>query len=149
MKRILIAGGGTGGHIFPGLAVAGALRDAEVLFVGSTRGLEKRIIPRAGYRLRTIHMMGINRSIHPRLLLLPFVVALGLVESLVAVLRFRPHLPAAWTSLTVPIRFRNRRLRMTVTRNEVQYQLLEGEDLAFKHMDEEFHIRRGEMIRVA
>jgi UDP-N-acetylglucosamine--N-acetylmuramyl-(pentapeptide) pyrophosphoryl-undecaprenol N-acetylglucosamine transferase len=55
--RILIAGGGTGGHIFPALAVARELvsrHSAEVLFVGTARGLESRLVPEAGFPLRLI-----------------------------------------------------------------------------------------------
>ena len=55
--RILIAGGGTGGHIIPALAVAHELQtrhNAEVLFVGTSRGLEIRLVPEAGFRLRLI-----------------------------------------------------------------------------------------------
>ena len=57
MKTILIAGGGTGGHVFPGLSVAHALRelaDVEVIFAGSPRGLETRIIPQHGYTLELL-----------------------------------------------------------------------------------------------
>ncbi len=55
--RILIAGGGTGGHIIPALAVAHELdrsHGAEVLFVGTARGMEMRLVPEAGFRLRLI-----------------------------------------------------------------------------------------------
>ncbi len=55
--RILIAGGGTGGHIIPALAVAHELQvrhNADVLFVGTARGLEIRLVPEAGFRLRLI-----------------------------------------------------------------------------------------------
>ena len=55
--RILIAGGGTGGHIIPALAVAQELQirhNAEVVFVGTQRGLETRLVPEAGFRLRLI-----------------------------------------------------------------------------------------------
>ena len=55
--RVLIAGGGTGGHIIPALAVAHELVErygAEVLFVGTARGMEIRLVPEAGFRLRLV-----------------------------------------------------------------------------------------------
>ena len=57
--RILIAGGGTGGHVIPALAIGRELRDrfgAEVRFVGSPRGLETRLVPEAGFPLELIHV---------------------------------------------------------------------------------------------
>lgn len=57
--RVLIAGGGTGGHVIPGLAIARALRDrhgAEVRFVGTARGLETKLVPEAGFRLELVHV---------------------------------------------------------------------------------------------
>ena len=52
--RVMIAGGGTGGHVIPALAIAGALKsgyNAEVCFLGTSRGMETRLIPQAGYAL--------------------------------------------------------------------------------------------------
>lgn len=58
MMRAIIAGGGTGGHLFPGIAVARELqrrdRDSEILFVGTERGIEARLVPEEGFTLRTL-----------------------------------------------------------------------------------------------
>ena len=59
-RSVVIAAGGTGGHIYPGLAVAGAIRDlapdADITFLGTPRGLEGRLIPEAGWPLRLVPM---------------------------------------------------------------------------------------------
>ena len=61
--NFLMAGGGTGGHVIPALAVARELRARghEVLFVGTERGLEARLVPGEGFELRKIHIGGLNR----------------------------------------------------------------------------------------
>lgn len=65
MRRVMIAGGGTGGHIYPGIAIAQEIkrRDAqvEVVFVGTARGLEARIVPREGFRLELIEVAALKR----------------------------------------------------------------------------------------
>ncbi|WP_048000027.1 undecaprenyldiphospho-muramoylpentapeptide beta-N-acetylglucosaminyltransferase [Lactiplantibacillus herbarum] len=65
--RLMISGGGTGGHIYPALALIDALKahdpQAEVLYVGTHRGLESRIVPERGIDFKTIKIQGFKRSI--------------------------------------------------------------------------------------
>ncbi len=62
--RVIIAGGGTGGHLFPGIAVAREIqrRDAQsdILFVGAKQGIESKIVPKEGFRLKTLPIGGIK-----------------------------------------------------------------------------------------
>ena len=62
--RAILAGGGTGGHVIPALAIAHELQktyDAEVLFIGTARGIENRLVPAAGFPLRLIEVGALNR----------------------------------------------------------------------------------------
>jgi len=62
--RVIIAGGGTGGHVIPALAIAQELHDhyeAEVLFIGTARGIEKCLVPAAGFELKLITVGALNR----------------------------------------------------------------------------------------
>ena len=65
--RAIIAAAGTGGHINPGIAIANKIKEkepnSEIIFVGTGRGLEKDLVPRAGYELKTIDAYGIERKI--------------------------------------------------------------------------------------
>ena len=60
--RVLIAGGGTGGHLFPGLALAEQLsqRGTQVRFVGTARGIEAKVVPQSGYPLDLIEVSGLK-----------------------------------------------------------------------------------------
>jgi len=91
--RLVIAGGGTGGHLFPGVAVAEEFlkreEDNEVLFIGTERGLEKKILPELGLPLCTIYVEGLKgrglRSVLA-ILRLPW----GLLQSMRILGGFRP-----------------------------------------------------------
>lgn len=64
--KLILACGGTGGHIYPAVAIANTVRehepDSEILFVGSTRGIENKIVAKAGYDITHIDMYGLNRK---------------------------------------------------------------------------------------
>ena len=65
--RVIIAAAGTGGHINPGIAIANKIKQEEknskIIFIGTTRGLENDLIPRAGYELKTIEAYGLSKKI--------------------------------------------------------------------------------------
>ena len=66
--KAIIAAAGTGGHINPGIAIANKIKekekDSKIIFIGTGRGLEKDLVPRAGYELKTINAYGIERKIN-------------------------------------------------------------------------------------
>jgi len=66
LQRVLISGGGTGGHIFPAIAIADALKkivpDVEILFIGAKGRMEMEIVPSAGYSIESIEIEGFNRN---------------------------------------------------------------------------------------
>jgi UDP-N-acetylglucosamine--N-acetylmuramyl-(pentapeptide) pyrophosphoryl-undecaprenol N-acetylglucosamine transferase len=112
--RILISGGGTGGHIYPALSVAHELKErygATILYIGDNNGLETRLVPLAGFQLETIHAGRLLRFISKQTFIELARVPLGFVESHRIVRKFNPH--AAFTSggyVSVPAGVAARRL---------------------------------------
>lgn len=92
--RIIIAGGGTGGHIFPAVAIANALKrqmpSVEILFVGAKGKMEMEKIPEAGYEIKGIDMAGFNRSNMLKNLSLPFKLAQSYFQVKEIFKEFRP-----------------------------------------------------------
>lgn len=85
-KNIVIAGGGTGGHIYPGIAIARALQkmdpDIKVYFVGTARGLESKIVPREGFPLHLIASGQLNVASKVQKIKTLFKIPLGILQSL-------------------------------------------------------------------
>src|SRR6266536_3428933 len=92
--RVIFAGGGTGGHLFPGLAVAREFqrRDpmTEILFVGTEQGIEFRVLPKAGFRLETLTVKGLKGRGMRGLLDALYGVPASVVRSLAVIKKFRP-----------------------------------------------------------
>ena len=65
--KVIIAAAGTAGHINPGLAIANKIKEeeknSEIVFIGTNRGLENDLVPRAGYELKTIDAYGLSKKI--------------------------------------------------------------------------------------
>jgi UDP-N-acetylglucosamine--N-acetylmuramyl-(pentapeptide) pyrophosphoryl-undecaprenol N-acetylglucosamine transferase len=92
--RVLISGGGTGGHVYPALAVATLLQElyhAEILYLGSDDGLERELVPAAGFRLVTIKAGKLRRYLSWGTFKGLVRVPVGMVQALSIVRRFRPH----------------------------------------------------------
>ena len=66
--KVIIAAAGTGGHINPGIAIANKIKqmepESEIIFIGTSRGLENDLVPRAGYELKQINAYGFDRHIN-------------------------------------------------------------------------------------
>ncbi len=92
-RTIMIMAGGTGGHIYPGLAVADALRDQgwQVVWLGAPNSMEAELVPKHGYEVAWVNFSGVRGKGVLRLLTLPFTLLRALGQSAAAIFRHRPH----------------------------------------------------------
>ena len=94
-KRFIIAGGGTGGHIFPAIAIANALKKADplchILFVGAMGKMEMEKVPQAGYEIRGLDIAGFNRSSLLKNIGLPFKLIKSFLQVRSIINAFKPH----------------------------------------------------------
>src|SRR5437660_8635359 len=92
--RVLVSGGGTGGNIYPSLAIATQLREkyqAEIVFLGSDDGLETVIVPAAGFRLATVKAGKLRRYVSWQTITGVLRVPMGMIEAIGVVRKFRPQ----------------------------------------------------------
>ncbi|MBA4055726.1 MAG: undecaprenyldiphospho-muramoylpentapeptide beta-N-acetylglucosaminyltransferase [Marivirga sp.] len=93
--RLIISGGGTGGHIFPAVAIANEFRDrhpdAQILFVGAKDKMEMTRIPEAGYKIIGLWISGLQRKLTWSNLLFPVKLVLSYVRAITIIKKFKPH----------------------------------------------------------
>jgi UDP-N-acetylglucosamine--N-acetylmuramyl-(pentapeptide) pyrophosphoryl-undecaprenol N-acetylglucosamine transferase len=93
--RLIISGGGTGGHIFPAVAIANAFRerhqDAQILFVGAKGKMEMTRVPEAGYKIMGLWISGLQRKLTFSNLLFPLKLVVSYLSAVVILKRYKPH----------------------------------------------------------
>src|SRR6195952_6033818 len=94
-KRVIISGGGTGGHIFPAIAIANALKNldqaTEILFVGAKGRMEMEKVPAAGYKIIGLDIQGIQRKSIWKNLLFPVKLVTSVWKAFKIIKAFNPN----------------------------------------------------------
>ncbi|NGP89421.1 undecaprenyldiphospho-muramoylpentapeptide beta-N-acetylglucosaminyltransferase [Aliifodinibius halophilus] len=158
--KVLIAAGGTGGHVYPAIAIADALResydDIDILFVGTKDHMEWKTVPKAGYDITSIWISGFHRRLTPKNLLFPFKLATSLVQSLGILGKFKPDVviscggyaagPIGWVAAKkgVPLIVQEQNSYPGVT-NRILGKSAEHIFTAFKDADHYFPIEKTEV----
>ncbi|CAN5401311.1 undecaprenyldiphospho-muramoylpentapeptide beta-N-acetylglucosaminyltransferase [soil metagenome] len=92
--KVLLAAGGTGGHVYPAISIADAVSrlspDSEILFVGTRDRMEWQAVPSAGYTIKSVWISGFHRRLTPHNLLFPFKLIVSLAQSASILKKFRP-----------------------------------------------------------
>ena len=93
--KFILSGGGTGGHIYPAIAIANELKiqfpDAEFLFVGAQDKMEMQKVPQAGYEIKGLWIAGLQRKLTLQNLMFPLKLATSLLESRRIIRQFKPN----------------------------------------------------------
>ncbi|MDD5015790.1 MAG: glycosyltransferase, partial [Atribacterota bacterium] len=94
--KVIISGGGTGGHIYPGISLAYEIKDRDInndiLFVGTERGLESKLIPREGFKIIKIKARGIKRKICFENLMVFIIFIISLFQSYKIIKKYHPNI---------------------------------------------------------
>jgi UDP-N-acetylglucosamine--N-acetylmuramyl-(pentapeptide) pyrophosphoryl-undecaprenol N-acetylglucosamine transferase len=151
--RVIISGGGTGGHIYPAIAIARKLKermpDCKILFVGAKGKMEMQKVPEAGFPIKGIWISGIQRKRSYLNILFPFKLLISLVQSYVIIAKFRPDAavgvggfasgPLLWTTslLRIPTLIQEQNSYAGVT-NKLLARKVEKICVAYDNMDRFF-----------
>ena len=92
-KRLLIMAGGTGGHVFPGLAVASEMvtQNWQIHWLGTSSRMESQIVPQAGYPISFIDVVGVRKNGIFTLFLAPFKIIKAIIQAHKVIKKFKPH----------------------------------------------------------
>jgi UDP-N-acetylglucosamine--N-acetylmuramyl-(pentapeptide) pyrophosphoryl-undecaprenol N-acetylglucosamine transferase len=117
--RVLLAAGGTGGHVYPAISIADAVReigpDTEILFVGTRDRMEWQTVPKSGYEIQSVWISGFHRRLTPQNLLFPVKLMTSIIQSYKILRSFQPDVliacggfaagPVGWVAakLGIPI----------------------------------------------
>lgn len=109
INRVVISGGGTGGHIFPAVAIANEIKarypEVDILFVGAKGRMEMEKVPAAGYKIVGLDIQGIQRSLTIKNLLVPFKIVKSIYSAILLMRQFKPQVAvgvggyASWPTL--------------------------------------------------
>ena len=92
--RVLLAAGGTGGHVYPAIAIADAIKDrspdSEILFVGTRDRMEWQTVPKSGYEIKSVWISGFHRRLTPQNLLFPVKLLTSIIQSYSILNSFKP-----------------------------------------------------------
>lgn len=93
--RFIFAGGGTGGHLYPAIAVAEQIRllkpESEILFVGTKNKIESRVVPKLGFDFKTIWISGLARKLTLKNILFPVKVLVSMIQSILINMKLKPR----------------------------------------------------------
>lgn len=94
--KVIISGGGTGGHIYPAIAIADKIKNenpnAQILFIGTAKGLESEVVPKAGYKIKTITVSYLRRKISIHNIKSAAMLMKGLFEARTIIKKFKPDI---------------------------------------------------------
>jgi UDP-N-acetylglucosamine--N-acetylmuramyl-(pentapeptide) pyrophosphoryl-undecaprenol N-acetylglucosamine transferase len=101
--KVIISGGGTGGHIFPALAIANKIRErkpeAQILFVGANGRMEMEKVPQAGYEIKGLNIAGFQRGSLLKNLTLPLKLTDSFLSALAILFKFKPMWRLVWADM--------------------------------------------------